>query len=408
MKNIFISDESDKEFIEQHTKKANKFISKIFIILDILMVIVAVGSVVGFYNSPQVLSVGLSLLCIVCNIFFIVFQHKNYNSKVLKYLYVISTQLIIFFLQTNVNMQLTAAVIIIPVSTMIYLDPTVTLFSGILACLSHLLDSIIIADEAVKVLWTNQNLTPLQYILSTGGSALLEMVSITIVMTITTVLVRNFILNLMSQKSKKVNTYNTITSSLLELIEFRDMEAVKHVNRASKIVELFTNYLYENQLTDLNKEQLKNINFISLFHDVGKIKIKDAIIQKPKALTDEEFNIIKLHAIEGDDIMKHTLKELNDLELQQTASDLILYHHEKWDGTGYPKGLKGETIPVSARIMAVADVFDAMNSERPYRKALDMNEVFEYFEQEKGKQFDPHLIEILFILRPQIEEIYKK
>ena len=208
MKNIFIADESDKEFIEQHTKKANKFISKIFIILDILMVIVAVGSVVGFYNSPQVLSVGLSLLCIVCNIFFIVFQHKNYNSKVLKYLYVISTQLIIFFLQTNVNMQLTAAVIIIPVSTMIYLDPTVTLFSGILACLSHLLDSIIIADEAVKVLWTDQNLTPLQYILSTGGSALLEMVSITIVMTITTVLVRNFILNLMTQKSKKVNKEN--------------------------------------------------------------------------------------------------------------------------------------------------------------------------------------------------------
>ena len=124
----------------------------------------------------------------------------------------------------------------------------------------------------------------------------------------------------------------------------------------------------------------------------------------------EEFEVMKGHTLIGGRTLEDAEKQLRkkSKSFLSMGKKIAYCHHEKWDGTGYPKGLKGETIPISARIMAIADVFDALNSDRLYRKALDMDSVFEYFEEEKGKQFDPHLVDILFTLKPQIEELYKK
>ncbi len=123
-------------------------------------------------------------------------------------------------------------------------------------------------------------------------------------------------------------------------------------------------------------------------HDIGKLGIKDQILLKPAKLTEEEFEEMKKHTIFGYEILKDS-----DIDILKIASNIALYHHEKYDGTGYPYGLKGEEIPIEARIVAVADVFDALTSERPYKKALSVEEALKIIEEGSGKHFDPKVVQ---------------
>jgi putative two-component system response regulator len=125
-------------------------------------------------------------------------------------------------------------------------------------------------------------------------------------------------------------------------------------------------------------------------HDIGKIGIPDNILQKPGKLTAEEYEVIKGHPQIGADIIGETTSNLLFV-----AKQVALYHHEKWNGTGYPHGLKGEDIPLVARIVAVADVFDALTSERPYKKAWPIEDVLELMRKESGAHFEPKLVELL-------------
>lgn len=139
-------------------------------------------------------------------------------------------------------------------------------------------------------------------------------------------------------------------------------------------------------------------------HDIGKIAVPDHILQKPGRLTPEEFETIKQHACEGGKIVREVLGSIEEKEYVEIASDVAAYHHEKWDGSGYNQGLAGEDIPLSARIMAVADVFDALVSKRCYKEAMPMEEAFDEIERSAGTHFDPRLAEVFLDLRDEITE----
>ena len=126
-------------------------------------------------------------------------------------------------------------------------------------------------------------------------------------------------------------------------------------------------------------------------HDIGKIAIPDAILNKPGKLTNEEFEIIKTHTQKG-----HDMLGISNRPLFKVASQIALTHHEKYDGTGYPNSLKGEDIPIFGRITALADVFDAIGSDRCYKKAWEMEKVLEFIKEQRGKHFDPKLVDIFF------------
>ena len=129
-------------------------------------------------------------------------------------------------------------------------------------------------------------------------------------------------------------------------------------------------------------------------HDIGKIIIPDSILRKPGRLTEEEFAEMKRHAELGGTVVREVLNGISDEEYLSFASDIATFHHERWDGTGYPDRLKGEEIPLSARIMAIADVFDALISERCYKKAMPPEEAFEIIRNESGSHFDPNLTKV--------------
>ncbi|MCW9026031.1 MAG: HD domain-containing protein, partial [Thiovulaceae bacterium] len=137
----------------------------------------------------------------------------------------------------------------------------------------------------------------------------------------------------------------------------------------------------------------------SPMHDIGKIGIPDSILNKPGRHTDEESIIMKTHATLGYDILKNSNRDI-----LKAASIVAYEHHEKYDGSGYPKGLKGEDIHIYGRITAVADVFDALGSDRVYKKAWDDDRIFTLFKEESGKHFDPNLVNIFF---ENIDEILK-
>ena len=141
-------------------------------------------------------------------------------------------------------------------------------------------------------------------------------------------------------------------------------------------------------------------------HDLGKISTPDYILQKPGKLTDEEFEVMKKHAAKGGEIILDTFGGINDKEFLDIAYNVARYHHEKWDGTGYPDKLKGEDIPLCARIMAIADVFDAVSAPRCYRPALPLETCFKIIEDGMGKHFDPALAKLFLEQRDKVTEVY--
>ena len=201
---------------------------------------------------------------------------------------------------------------------------------------------------------------------------------------------------------------NRIVFSFADMIESRDGLTGQHVKRTSQIVVLIMSSLrslnmYSHELDPIDYDM---IAMAAPLHDIGKIKVPDAILSKPGKLTDEEFAIIKTHPVEGEKIISKTMSRIENEKYLKFAKDMALYHHEKWNGTGYPYGLSGEEIPLCARIMAVADVFDALCSARTYKEAYSIDRAFEIFEESKGTHFEPCLVELLYGIRPDLEIIY--
>ena len=142
-------------------------------------------------------------------------------------------------------------------------------------------------------------------------------------------------------------------------------------------------------------------------HDIGKISIPDSILQKKGKLTEEEFSIMKSHPVEGARILDETLKGVESDEYFQIAHDMALYHHEKYDGTGYPEGLSGESIPLSARIMAVADVYDALRSSRHYKESFTREKSVAILKENRGTHFDPDITDIFLDHIDEIENVFE-
>ena len=194
------------------------------------------------------------------------------------------------------------------------------------------------------------------------------------------------------------------------LVESRDDSTGGHVRRTSQYAELLTTGLRNNGYYReiLTRDYIQNLIMAAPMHDIGKISIPDGVLQKPGKLNDEEYEIMKKHAEKGSEIIQDTFGHLEDETYKEMAYNVTRYHHEKWDGTGYPEGKKGEEIPLCARIMAIADVFDAVSEKRCYRDALPLDECFRIIKDGNGTSFEPKLVEVFLSMRPQVEEIYKE
>lgn len=183
--------------------------------------------------------------------------------------------------------------------------------------------------------------------------------------------------------------------TIVDLAEVRDNETGQHLKRISKYSVLMAREL------GMTKKFIDNMENFAPFHDIGKVGVPDSILLAPRKLTDAEFDVIKTHPTIGYDILKKA-------ETLKFAADIAYFHHEKWNGKGYPNGASGEDIPLCGRITALVDVYDALRAKRPYKEPWPHDKVYELINSERGEHFDPELVDVFNKIHTKFEEISEK
>ena len=215
-----------------------------------------------------------------------------------------------------------------------------------------------------------------------------------------------------NQKTENiVAMHNKLILSMAAMVESRDNSTGGHIKRTSDVVNILIEEIQKDKSDDrliLTNEFCYNIIKAAPMHDLGKIAVDDAVLRKPGRFTDEEFEKMKTHAEEGARIVHEILKDTDDQAFHILAENVAQYHHERWDGSGYPKGLKGEEIPLEARIMAVADVYDALVSKRVYKEAMSFEKADSIMMESFGKHFDKQLEKYYVAARSKLEDYYSK
>lgn len=191
------------------------------------------------------------------------------------------------------------------------------------------------------------------------------------------------------------------------MVESRDNSTGGHIKRTSSVIDIYSKHLlpYCEQL-HINAEFLQMLSKAAPMHDLGKIAIADSILQKQGRYTEEEYNQMKRHAAEGASIVENILRGVENDEFVELAKNVAHYHHEKWDGSGYPEGRSGNDIPLEARMMALADVFDALVSKRCYKEAYSYDTAFDIIKNSLGTHFDPFLGKVFLECRAELESLY--
>ncbi len=212
--------------------------------------------------------------------------------------------------------------------------------------------------------------------------------------------------SVLRQQTKKLNHVNEILiDSLSNIVEFRNMESKQHIRRirefsmclGKSVMKLYPEY-------ELTPEKLIQIGWASSLHDIGKIAIPDTIILKPAKLTPDEFELIKSHTTKGAEIIQHRVR-LNDRAIYDYAYDIARHHHEKYDGKGYPDGLKGDEISIAAQIVSLVDVYDALTSKRVYKMAYEPDRAYQMILNGHSGTFSPKLLKAFAEVKPSFEHL---
>lgn len=190
---------------------------------------------------------------------------------------------------------------------------------------------------------------------------------------------RDKVLYLEKMKKRILKVYDQEVKHWLDAMDLYDQEITAHTLRVTALsIQL-------GRVLGLKDEDLKQIQYGTLMHDIGKLGVPDSIIRKPGRLSEDEYRVVQMHPLYAHEWIKKCMHE-------KTAQDIPLFHHERWDGNGYPYHLKGDEIPLLARVVAVVDVWDAITSDRPYRLAMSRDQAVEHLKAETGKHFEPEIV----------------
>ena len=223
-------------------------------------------------------------------------------------------------------------------------------------------------------------------------------------------LLNNFNQKLQSEVEDKtrhiVEMNDSFIMGMATMVESRDNSTGGHIKRTSEGVRILTDEIKKNNTLNLSDEFIRKLIKAAPMHDLGKIAVDDAILRKPGRFTPEEFEIMKKHAPEGAKIVHKVLEQFDDEQFRQIAENVAHYHHERIDGSGYPNGLKGDEIPIEARIMAIADVYDALVSKRVYKESMSFEKANEIIMEDMGRHFDSKLKPFYLAAREKLETFY--
>lgn len=321
-----------------------------------------------------------------------------------KYVLTLGIHLLICFISTKEGMNLNIAYALVPALSCLYYNRRFTLYITEI-CYAILIVTIYIRSYT-EVMVSYPDLTPMEWFVSFSFWSTVEFLMLAVILYLLVSKIHQTLHTLKAQNAAMLEMQNQLVTGFSNLVESRDKSTGEHVLRTREYVRMIAEELKRqgNYVAELTPETIRKYVMAAPLHDTGKLAVPDAILHKESSLSEEEYEIIKQHTTEGYRLVTENLSNLEDAELLQAIQHTVLYHHERWDGTGYPEGRRGTEIPLCARIMAAADALDALLSERCYKKSMDVEETFAIFEQQKGSYFEPCIVDAVLNLKDQITE----
>ncbi len=275
----------------------------------------------------------------------------------------------------------------------------------------YVLMALIIFLRRWNYIESNKRSSILTFLLAICGITIVQAIYPEILLTsvVITLLAIGIYLNQEDPTLNEISRYHEeMVMSFATLVENKDGSTGGHIRRSTAYVKLLAEEMkargYYKEI--LTRDYIQNLCQAAPMHDIGKIGVPDAVLKKPARLTEEEFEIIKQHTLNGGKIIEETFGNLGDKEYTRMAYQVARFHHEKWNGKGYPDGLKEREIPLCARIMAVADVFDAVSEKRCYRDAMSLDQCFAIIKDGSGQDFEPVIANTFLAVRDKVEQIH--
>lgn len=209
------------------------------------------------------------------------------------------------------------------------------------------------------------------------------------------------------QKDELQRLKDSIVSGLARVVENRDNMTGEHIERTTTYIKILLKALLQSGVyaDEISRWDIESVALSARLHDVGKVAVSDLILNKPGKLTGEEFETMKKHVLEGEKIIGDIIDESGDQIFLHNAKLFAGCHHERWNGTGYPRGLKGEEIPLQGRIMAIVDVYDALVSDRPYKSAFSHEQAMSIISENRGSHFDPAIVDVFMEVHDRFAEV---
>lgn len=397
--------ETYEEFYEENVRRINTICGRI-VCLAILVPFVLILCVKAniFYISIQWL-IYFSLIITPYSLFQFLLVRKLKNQRFVTYYTLIGIELIIVFLGSNANINIYITSTLVPFLSCLYFDKKLT---NKMTFLGHLglLVSLWFKSETSYILYVDPS-DPVTHFTAYAIGTTVEYVFVYFITNAIVKGCQGTLENIYSQNKRIRGVQRKVISSFANLVESRDSFTGEHIKRTTKYVEMIAKQLVSKgfYLDELTPQKIELFVYAAPLHDLGKIHVSDQILCKPSRFTPEEFEIMKIHAEEGKKLIEENLTGVESEEYLNCAKIMALYHHEKWDGSGYPNKVAGKDIPLCARIMAAADVLDALLSKRQYKEAMSIDEAFSIFEESRGTHFEPCIVDAVLMSREKIAEI---
>lgn len=400
--------ESLDEFFKNNEIRVNNFLSKAAFSIVPVYPIILMFTKSGFFPQTSILRLTLlTIISISLAIIFYISNKRNPGASYNKYILILFTNLMIFLLSIEQGLQVSIVYILAPICSCLYFNERFTIqtfiFCYLSLLLSYIIRSFIILDEFMMS--PSRQVWRLTY---TVGSTV-EYIIFALVCFFISKEVKNLIINVFNHRQNVRQIQEQIIVGFGNIIEAKEGINARHIKLTTEYLKLICNKLKENGLyTDfLTDSNIKLMTIAVPFHDIGKVIIPPEILNKTEKLTPDEFSLIKYHPVDSADFISKKLSVLHDAELVHIAHDMALYHHERVDGNGYPYKLKGDSIPLSAKIMAGADILDTLLSKRAYKEAYSTEKALQIIKEISGKSLDKNIADALLSCADEINYIQK-
>lgn len=391
------------DFYSDNEKLLNRLVSKILLWATLSAPLLMLGKFLNIFSRLDYKSLLLiyGYMMIVALTFKILCYLKPYSTA-LKYIVLILTEILVFLISINKGFSPFISYILVPLISCLYFNKKFSLHISIISYITMLLSILIRAINRGSV--AEYQGSQIEWGIGYGIGLTIEFgLNMIVLYYISS---QNY--TLINENIKiiaKIQTLQTtLTTSYAALITEKDEHIKSHLTNTTKYLTIITQKLRKNRtLSDsLNESYINNLISACPLHDIGIIAINDKLLNKKEPLSQEEFCIYKTHTIEGEKIIRENMSTIENREFLKLAREMALYHHENWNGTGYPLGKAGKDIPLSARILAVANFLDNILSDKPYREGYSVDKAFDIIASLSGIDFDPQIVTVLLQERKQI------